>query len=49
MGIGFLSFGGMLTGGDEAPADPTKTVQTIEIEPDLKDEKEIVNITKTEN
>jgi Na+-transporting NADH:ubiquinone oxidoreductase subunit E len=49
MGIGFLSFGGMLTGGDEAPAEPTETVQNAEIESTLDEEKEIINITKTDN
>jgi hypothetical protein len=39
----------MLTVGDEAPAEPTETVQTVEIESNLNQEKEIVNITKTEN
>ena len=51
MGIGFLSFGGMLTGGDEASVQSTQTAEVIEIEPALQAEKdeEIVNFTKTEN
>lgn len=32
MAIGFMSFGGMLTGGDEAPAPEPTTAQEIEIE-----------------
>ena len=41
MGIGFQSFGGMLTGGDEAPpAVEETTAQKIEENIDLKDHKE---------
>ena len=49
MGIGFLSFGGMLTGGDEAPTEVKETVKIESVEPVLEQEKEIVTITKSEN
>ena len=52
MGIGFLSFGGMLTGGDEAPKEATQVTKTDTIEnlePVIEEEKEIVTITKSEN
>jgi Na+-transporting NADH:ubiquinone oxidoreductase subunit E len=44
MGIGFLSFGGMLTGGDEEGEPTTETVQVEKISTD--DEKELANNTK---
>jgi Na+-transporting NADH:ubiquinone oxidoreductase subunit E len=40
MGIGFLSFGGMLTGGDdeaEPSAEPTVKVEQVKIEKDAKE------------
>ena len=49
MGIGFLSFGGMLTGGDEAPAESAEKVEKVEVKPILEQENEIVNNTKSEN
>lgn len=48
MGIGFLSFGGMLTGGDEEekPAEETKAkIEKVEKKEDVN--KELANITKT--
>jgi len=42
MGIGFLSFGGMLTGGDEE----TEKKDTVEVETLTKENKEIANNTK---
>jgi Na+-transporting NADH:ubiquinone oxidoreductase subunit E len=43
MGIGFLSFGGMLTGGDEEPKED-KTAEVIKTE--AEDTKELANNTK---
>lgn len=44
MGIGFLSFGGMLTGGDEEGEPATETVQVEKIS--TENEKELANNTK---
>ena len=44
MGIGFLSFGGMLTGGDEEAA--PKTEQALDIDT-TEEEKELAENTKT--
>ena len=38
MGIGFLSFGGMLTGGDEAPAEETS--EQVELQNPIEEVKE---------
>ena len=46
MAIGFMSFGGMLTGGDEKPVEEeTKTVIEEKAEDDNKDKKEIADNT----
>jgi Na+-transporting NADH:ubiquinone oxidoreductase subunit E len=43
MAIGFMSFGGMLTGGDEAP----KEEKTVKVEePKKNTDKELANNTK---
>ncbi|WP_299012121.1 NADH:ubiquinone reductase (Na(+)-transporting) subunit E [uncultured Polaribacter sp.] len=47
MGIGFLSFGGMLTGGDEEEKPATKTEAVIKKEDLKEDKKEIAKNTKT--
>ncbi len=43
MGIGFLSFGGMLTGGDEEAA---KEEKTVEVQKPTEENKELANNTK---
>jgi len=45
MGIGFLSFGGMLTGGDEETKEEPKEVvaETTEIETEVDNQIKIVN------
>ena len=45
MGIGFLSFGGMLTGGDEEVKEEPKevVVETTEIETEVDNQIKIVN------
>ena len=45
MAIGFMSFGGMLTGGDEAPKEE-KTVKVEEPKSNTDKEKEIANNIK---
>jgi Na+-transporting NADH:ubiquinone oxidoreductase subunit E len=45
MGIGFLSFGGMLTGGEEENAETEK--QASEVQIISKEDKELANNTKT--
>jgi Na+-transporting NADH:ubiquinone oxidoreductase subunit E len=50
MGIGFLSFGGMLTGGDDAPSDESKTVDIESVKTiKIKDKEEIVINTNNKN
>jgi Na+-transporting NADH:ubiquinone oxidoreductase subunit E len=50
MGIGFLSFGGMLTGGDDAPSDEPKTVDIESVKTiKIKDKEEIVINTNNKN
>lgn len=44
MAIGFMSFGGMLTGGDDAAQPETETVQ-VQDQPETKD----VSLVKEEN
>lgn len=48
MGIGFLSFGGMLTGGDDMVKEPEEIQADVQdvIEPDNDDKKELANNTK---
>ncbi|MCL4157301.1 UNVERIFIED_CONTAM: hypothetical protein GTU68_028150 [Idotea baltica] len=50
MAIGFMSFGGMLTGGDEAPAPETETafIKEIKEEEKQKDAKVVTNLTLVE-
>ena len=49
MGIGFLSFGGMLT-GDDAPSDEPKTVDIESVKTiKIKDKEEIVINTNNKN
>ena len=45
MGIGFLSFGGMLTGGDEEVKEAPKEVisETTELEAEVDNQIKIVN------
>ena len=45
MAIGFMSFGGMLTGGDEEAPKEEKTVK-VNSEEDSKEEKELANNIK---
>jgi Na+-transporting NADH:ubiquinone oxidoreductase subunit E len=48
MAIGFMSFGGMLTGGDEVPVEDTKAAVIEKVNSLQEDEKEIAdNIIKT--
>ena len=49
MGIGFLSFGGMLTGGDEPTTENSKTVENKLEEPIIVKDKEIVINSNNEN
>jgi Na+-transporting NADH:ubiquinone oxidoreductase subunit E len=47
MAIGFMSFGGMLTGGDEEAAPAPEVEAVIEKVEKKEDKKEIANNTKT--
>ena len=49
MGIGFLSFGGMLTGGDEPTTENSITIENKLEEPIIEKDKEIVINTNNEN
>ena len=50
MGIGFLSFGGMLTGGDDPPKYESKTVDSESVKTlKIKDKEEIVINTNNKN
>ena len=46
MAIGFMSFGGMLTGGDEAPKKETKVVTSSIVEKKKDTDKELANNIK---
>ena len=46
MAIGFMSFGGMLTGGDEEGAKEEKTAKVEDSKEDLEKAKEIANNIK---
>ena len=49
MGIGFQSFGGMLTGGDEAASEPEPTTVQLEKEKENKEKEEIDSKTVSYN